>query len=347
MRVVHVVFSLNTGGIENMLVDIVNNQVEFNDIHIIIINDEYNSIILSNISPKVTVHLLNRKSKSIGIISLINLNSLLFFGKFDVIHCHTHTVIKVLLKCFRRKAVLTVHDVGYFANHFKLYREIFAISKSVQSDLIDRYDLRSTVIYNGVEIEKIKSKQKNVEDRKTKIVCIGRLEHNKKGQDLLIKAISTIKDKYIIEVDFIGDGTSFNYLSNLISTYKLSHNVKLLGDKSRGYIYENLINYDILVQPSNYEGFGLTVVEGMLAKIPVIVSDIDGPFEIIEHGKYGSFFKAGNIKSLICSIESVIENYNEEKITSMVEDAYLKATKQFNIKDTANNYLKEYRKLCH
>ncbi len=36
----------------------------------------------------------------------------------------------------------------------------------------------------------------------------------------------------------------------------------------------------------------------MLAKIPVLVSNIEGPLEIIENGKYGFYFKSGDVEDL-------------------------------------------------
>ena len=51
-------------------------------------------------------------------------------------------------------------------------------------------------------------------------------------------------------------------------------------------------SYDLLVQPSRYEGFGLTVVEGMAAGVPVLVSDIEGPMEVIDKGRHGFAFRS-------------------------------------------------------
>ncbi|MDA8155868.1 MAG: glycosyltransferase [Actinomycetota bacterium] len=45
-----------------------------------------------------------------------------------------------------------------------------------------------------------------------------------------------------------------------------------LGPMNRARIYENLCNYDLLVHPSRYEGFGLTVLEGIAAGLPALAS---------------------------------------------------------------------------
>ena len=43
-----------------------------------------------------------------------------------------------------------------------------------------------------------------------KILTVSRLEHLKKGQDLLLEAVARIKGQ--VTIDFIGEGTSLDYL---------------------------------------------------------------------------------------------------------------------------------------
>jgi len=342
MKIVHVIFSLGVGGIENMLVDIVNYQVKLHDVQIIVINDVYDMKILKAFDSRISIFLLNRKAKSKGLKEIIRLNWLLLYGKYDIIHCHTHTISKILNRFLLNKTVLTVHDVGYEAKHFSKYIKLFAISNSVHNDLKKRYNLNSIVIYNGVNSQLIKIKKLSVKKDIFRIVCVGRLEHLKKGQDILIKSIVPLNNKYNIKVDIIGDGESFNYLMTLIKDLMLDETIEILGNRSRDYIYENLKNYDVLIQPSNFEGFGLTVVEGMLAKIPVIVSNIDGPIEIIDNGKYGYFFERGNVNSLSIVIEQLISSYNEKCTLQMIDEAYKYAKKSFDIENTAEKYLNNY-----
>ena len=141
-----------------------------------------------------------------------------------------------------------------------------------------------------------------------------------------------------IQLDIIGEGNSEEYLKNLTTKYNLIDQIRFLGLKDRNYIYEHLKDYDLLIQPSLNEGFGLTVAEGMAAKIPVLVSDIDGPMEVIGSGKYGFFFKVGNAEKLA---EQYI--YSTERLEKIINNAYIFVKYNFDIQSTACNYIKQYK----
>ena len=64
---------------------------------------------------------------------------------------------------------------------------------------------------------------------------------------------------------------------------------------------------EVAVFPSLYEPFGIVALEGMAAGTPVVVSDIGGFAEIIQHGKNGLTTYAGNSQSLADNIVAVLE----------------------------------------
>lgn len=128
--------------------------------------------------------------------------------------------------------------------------------------------------------------------------------HEKKGQHILIKAVNKlIKQGYNqIRLDIIGDGDSHKYLKTLVKELDITEYVRFLGSKNQSYIYEHLCDYDLFVQPSIYEGFGLTVTEAMAAKVPVLVSENQGPIEIIDYGRLGYSFKNQDIDDCAAKI---------------------------------------------
>ena len=132
-------------------------------------------------------------------------------------------------------------------------------------------------------------------------------------------------------------------LKELVSSYSLNNEVHFLGFKPREYVYENLCQYDLYVQPSVFEGFGLTLAEAIAAKVPVITSDLEGPVEVIAGGKYGITFKCGDANDLA---NKIIQFYNNE-IAVDTEAAQKFAFENFNIKATAQKYLDEYLSLLH
>ena len=74
-------------------------------------------------------------------------------------------------------------------------------------------------------------------------------------------------------------------LEQQVRTKKIEKNVHFLGrQKGIGNLLENA---NVLVHPCSIEGFGLSVVEAMMAEKPVIVSNSGALPEIIEHRKTG------------------------------------------------------------
>ncbi|GAB6011852.1 glycosyltransferase family 4 protein [Viscerimonas tarda] len=346
MKILHIIFSLNTGGSETMLIDILNEQVKSSDtVKLFIINAEYNKELIEKIDKRVTVTCFGRKKGVHELLPLIKLNYQVFRFHPQVIHFHEHSGIR----CFPFniwKTILTVHAMDLGTRELKKYDCICAISKAVQNDILTRADLNSVLVYNGINFSGIKAKKEKQNKGVFRIVQISRLDHKNKGQDILIKALHLIKLQHKdlnIKVDFIGEGASLSYLHELASQLELDDSINFIGLKNRDYIYTHLCEYDLLVQPSNYEGFGLTVVEGMAAKVPVLVSNIDGPIEVINNGEYGFYFKKAQPKDCAKKIREIIE-LDEKEIQNLTEKAYIYALKNFDIKTTAQEYLELYKK---
>ncbi|GHT63948.1 hypothetical protein AGMMS50239_20790 [Bacteroidia bacterium] len=341
MKILHIIFSFNIGGAETMLVDILNEQVKYQNVGLIIINKDYNEDLLKKISPEVSLFFLNRKIGSKNPLKIITFNLIIRRYNPQVIHFHNHNAIGLLMPIRPYKKILTVHDLRFPPKYFKKYGTIVAISHAVQKDIFNSSGLESTIVYNGICLDKIKVKTK-IENNVFRIVQIGRLIHLKKGQHILLKALSLLVEKYKIDrfsLDFIGSGDSEFYLKELVKEYKLENHVCFLGEQSREEIYINLHNYDLLVQPSIYEGFGLTVAEAMAAKVPVLVSANDGPMEIIEDGKYGFWFEKENAEHCCEQIKQILSS---ENIDEFLNNAYLHVSKNFNIVNVASQYIKTY-----
>lgn len=346
MKIIHLIFSLRTGGAENMLIDIINEQVLHAEVTLYIVNDVVNYDILRRLSEKATVKQLNRMPGSGNPLPLVSLNAYLLREQCDIIHCHNYNMIDVLLPLFRKKTILTIHDTIKKRVDFTKYNKCFAISHAVRESVSMYSQIDSIVIQNGIAFNAIKSRQASGKEQGLfRILQISRLNHLKKGQHTAIRALSLLKKKGItgVQLDFIGEGDSAEYLQLLATENEVAGQIKFLGLKDRTYVYQQLRQYDLLIQPSLYEGFGLTVVEAMAAKVPVLVSAIEGPMEIIEHGQYGYFFEKENADDMAAKIEGIM-NTETMQLQTLVDEAYLYAKDRFDIRNTALNYLREYKK---
>jgi glycosyltransferase involved in cell wall biosynthesis len=342
MKIVHLIFSFHTGGSETMLVDVVNEQVKTHQVTLIIINSLVNKALTDKINNKVKVIFIGRKEKSRNPLPILKLNCLLMKESPAVIHCHNESIIKIIP--WKKKSVFTAHSLRIPTDNFRYYKRVIAISESVKSDIEQRSNIKPILVYNGIKTDSVKQKSDyafNTFD----IVQVGRLDHKIKGQTVLLEALKVlVHEKGIknINVDFIGEGGSLEYLQKLVRDYQLINHVHFLGIRDRDYIYEHLKDYSLFVQPSFYEGFGLTVVEAMAAKVPVLVSDIDGQAEIIDRGRYGYLFRCGDSKDCAKSILNIINTYGKKQIMEKINAAHIHACKYFNIDIMVQNLGKIY-----
>jgi len=358
MKVVHIIMAFETGGSETMLIDILNLQVLKLDVSLIIINDIHSKDLLLKIDKRVNIVLLNRKQSSKNIFKLIVLNLKLLQFQPDIIHLHNPINLKYLF--FNKKTVLTMHAMlkiriendPNFIQKLKGFDKIVAISSSVKNDFI-KNGFQNTEnllkIDNGIALDSINFKSKINQQDTFNIIQVSRLDHNVKGQHILLEAIKELIHHYQIKnirLDFIGTGDSKPFLLQLVKKYKIEAYVRFLDFKDRDYIYENLCKYDLFVQPSLFEGFGLTVAEAMAAKIPVLVSNADGPMEIIDNGRYGYFFEIGDAKDCASMIKEIKEKPVQE-ISKITEIAYERVSENYSIKNTVTKYLGIYKDLLN
>ncbi|NEU09996.1 glycosyltransferase [Flavihumibacter sp. R14] len=345
MKILHIIFSLNVGGAETMLVDIVNRQAETDQVHLIVINNSFSSELIDGIKPDILVYFVKRPVGSLNILKILQLNYLVFKIQPDIIHFHDHNAIRLVRFKGTAKTCLTVHDVNKPIVNFKKYDRLYSISDAVKNDILRRSLSKSTRIYNGIDFNKVK-RRKNYDFKPVfKIVQVGRLHSEKKGQNILLHALGLlINERHIsnIRLDFIGDGPSLAQLQELSTELKISGQVAFLGVKTREQIYNDLRDYHLLVQPSYYEGFGLTVIEGIAAGLPVIVSNVDGPAEIIEGLPSAWRFELTDVWTLADHIVEIIELYRLGKIETRCHLSYLTARNKFSIVKTAHNYVRSY-----
>lgn len=329
-----------------MLANIASEQARMGEqVSLIIINDSYDTGLVESIDKKVKVKFLKRKPGSRSPLPIIWLNMILFWEQPSVIHCHVASIINYLFKPLHKKTVLTMHTTGINYTHITLnkYSKIFAISDSVRVVLKEKFNIDAKTIMNGVVFDKMANTKPPKLNNTFKIVSIGRLVDNIKGHSILIKAMHQIPKNISASVDIIGDGPDMSTLRSLCQDLHIEERVRFLGAKSQIYIQENLCEYDLLVQPSFIEGFGLTIVEAMAAKVPVLVSDIDGTTEVICHGKYGVCFKVGDHYDLAKKIIEIIGNIDQCK--RMAEDAYEYAMERYSLTSTAQKYINNYTDL--
>lgn len=352
MKILHYNYSLAIGGIETMLVNIANVQAaEGHDVYIVVLWNKYDQSLLDRLDKRIHLVLINKPSDSRNIYYYFKANYYLTKINADIYHIHSARLVETIITPFvKSKMCVTQHSTCDFfgSTSLKKFKHIYAISDSVKDDIYNSFHLESKRIYNGIELESINNtlNRYSSNDGLFHIVQVGRLQHRVKGQHLLIEAVAKlVNDGYNnLKLDIIGDGPSMEYLKSLSVNLGVKENVRFLGLKSQDYIFDNLCRYDLSVQPSITEGFGLTVAEAIAAKVPVLVSDNPGPMEVICHGKYGMFFKIGDVDDCASKIKSIITKEYDRQI---IENAYKFVLQEFSVYNTALKYIQEYESIIN
>lgn len=337
---------LTFGGIETMLVNIANEQVKAgHKVELIIVERNMMDTRLSQmLEPSITLYHAKRRKNKKDLIAVARINMFLLRAKPDVIHIHASGLMRcILLPLHKSITNVTLHDIPSKQNtvSIKIVPRVFAISEAVKRELEYKYGVESFVIPNGIHPEYIKVRKRVECSKDLHIVMVSRLQHEKKGQDILIDAVAELKQKGFdnIFVDMIGDGASRSFLEKRCWEKGVENEVRFLGTKTQDYVFDHLCEYDLFVQPSRYEGFALTVAEAMAARIPVLVASGQGPEEVVDYGHCGYVFQNGNVADCAKKIEQIIKSGVDE---DMVDKACERVWKLFNVKVTANTYLENY-----
>jgi glycosyltransferase involved in cell wall biosynthesis len=160
---------------------------------------------------------------------------------------------------------------------------------------------------NGCEQESLASLPEDLHEPGTRKVLriqyLGRMDRNHKGLDLLIRAFAKVVGRHKVELWLIGnDWHDREYLEALSIKLGLSESVFFKGRRPETSI-ELQGDADLCVLSSRFDGFGLTVVEAMLARRPVLVSS--------EAGVAGHVDKAGGGWVVSPTVEAIATGLEE------------------------------------
>ncbi|MCP4976876.1 MAG: glycosyltransferase family 4 protein, partial [Maribacter sp.] len=341
-------------GKERLLVDVCKvNDYKSNPLTVIIINDVVDDALLSTLKGTgARVIELKRKPRGQKFKFILLIRSILKRFKPHVIHMHEDLSLFFGLIGsigMHNRKIFTLHEVNFYSCSLK-----DRISKFLAIKLIDRYIAIASsvktnfdtsvhtnrgkviVVHNGISLEKFKRAESL--SRLDDIICVARLYHKHKGQDLLIRALAILRNEgRNCYCRFVGEGSSRKYLEKMVEEYELTNSIEFLGNKDD--IPELLCNSGIFILPSRYEGFGVSIIEAMSIGIPVIASNIDGPKEIITHGENGLLFESNNARDLV---EKIVMLMNDCTLRTTIVNNALLTAQDYSIEKTYNGYISVY-----
>lgn len=257
-------------------------------------------------------------------------------GKFDVIHAHDWLVAyaaKAIKNAYDIPIVATIHATEAGRNsgiHDETQRyindtewmltyeanEVIVNSNYMKCELQRNFGLpfeKINVIPNGVNLTMYSGIERDFDfrrnyaaDNEKIILYAGRLVYEK-GVQYLIGAMPKILQNYHdAKLVIAGKGGMIDELKAEVESLGLGNKVYFTGYMDHKSLCKLYKCADIAVFPSTYEPFGIVALEGMLAGNPIVVSDIGGLNEIVEHGVNGMKSYAGNSNSIADSILTLL-----------------------------------------
>ena len=140
------------------------------------------------------------------------------------------------------------------------------------------------------------------------IVALGRL-HKQKNYRLLINTIGSLAYDYDIRLDIYGDGPQLEELQDLINIKELNQKIHIHRRTSE--VLDKLINSDIYVLSSDYEGMPNVLMEAMATGIPCIATNCPtGPSDLIEDNINGLLVKCNDENDLRKALELYLNDYD-------------------------------------
>lgn len=136
------------------------------------------------------------------------------------------------------------------------------------------------------------------------VLAIGRFVY-RKAYDVLLKAIREIKsDMDGWELRIIGDGPGEEDLRRMTAEFGLESKVKFLGTLPDPA--PHLRAASMFVLPSRFEGVSNAMLDAMKFGLPIVISDVPGSLEYIEHEQNGLVFPIDDVGQLALQLRRMI-----------------------------------------
>ena len=273
------------------------------------------------------LHLLNNRIKFLIGKKLFK-KYIRIYGKPDLIHLHTFEPGKLGLwakEQYKIPYVVTEHTSSFSLNtalnwHYKLAKEVyaeseynFAVSESSTNFLSKTFSEKFKYLPNFVDTSHFKLKQIG-ENQKKQFINVAYLNKNK-NQSLLIDAFyKAFGNNNDVELSIVGSGAEKDNLKKQIDKLKLT-NIKLPGFVTQNELSGLLQKSDYFVLSSNFETFGVVIIEAMSCGLPVVSTKCGGPESIITDNKLGILCQKNEVDELSHALIKVSQNkYDSEFI---------------------------------
>lgn len=170
---------------------------------------------------------------------------------------------------------------------------------------------KTVVVYNGVESPPtVIAPAQLAGSADRHLVVVGRIA-KRKGQDVAIKALHLLRLRgYSVDLTLVGDVFP-GYEEQLVLLASLVDELGLVGCVHFAGFSEEAAAFmqaaDVVLVPSRVEPFGNVAVEAQMVGTPVVVSDVQGLPEIVEHGRTGLLVAPNDPEALADAVARLLD----------------------------------------
>ncbi|MFX1440459.1 MAG: glycosyltransferase family 4 protein [Promethearchaeota archaeon] len=284
----------------------------------------------------------------------------------DVIHAHsTYVVFNKVITRLRSHLemeipfVITIHGLpkplilpnGKETTDFKEFSSdvgfdlIVAVSEHVAGAVrehieSERHD-RVRTVYSGIDLSVFRPLPDV--DKEWDLAFMGRLEPMK-SVDLFPEMLSLLKSEFPnLKMMMTGEGSLKDRLFSEFDDKDVSSmidykgvvdvdDVPILINKSRIFLY-----------PSRREPFGLSIIEAMACKVPVITTDVFGPREIVTHNYDGIAVPPDDVIALAEAVKKLL--LHDELRNKIAQNAFRSVKEKYDIRKYAKQLVSIYQEM--
>lgn len=159
-------------------------------------------------------------------------------------------------------------------------------------------DARLHRVWNGLPLAPPATREAKPDGTPLALASIGRLEREKRIGDLVDAVAGLRARRLACTLDVFGEGPLRGEIQARISQHGLNDQIRLRGNVPHDAMMRELACADILVHACETEPFGLAMIEGMAAGLPVVAARSNGACEIVMHEKTGYLYSPGDVPAL-------------------------------------------------
>lgn len=196
------------------------------------------------------------------------------------------------------------------------------VSAAFQQQMVRKYAIQHTYVIPNVVNTDIFYPGKRLPENKIRFIHISTMIYQKNPEGIL-HALALLKDELEFEIYFYGPVTPVQ--KTLITSLGLQHRVIVKPEVPQPELAKTMRQSDALILYSRFETFGCVLIEANACGIPVIVSDLEVFYEIVEEGVNAVFVARENPVALAEKIKQFVQqkdNFDKNEIARLAAEKY-------------------------